>query len=119
MSTDKQIVLVAGATGQQGSAVVRHLGACGFRVRALTRNPQSAKAQPLSRMGVEVVQGDLTDRASLDRVLEGIWGVFSVATPFEAGMEAEVAQGKTLGDAAKAAGHWAARRSIEGGAPAA
>jgi len=104
VSTDKQVVLVTGSTGQQGGSVARHLRACGFRVRALTRDPSSEKAQPLSRMGVEVVQGDMTDRASLDRALAGVWGVFSVATPFEAGMEAEVAQGKTLADAAKAAG---------------
>jgi uncharacterized protein YbjT (DUF2867 family) len=104
VSTDKQVVLVTGATGKQGGAVARHLRACGFRVRALTRDPSSEKAQPLLQMGVEVVQGDTTDAASLEKAVEGVWGVFSMATPFKAGMEAEVTQGKTLGDAAKAAG---------------
>jgi uncharacterized protein YbjT (DUF2867 family) len=50
------------------------------------------------------VRGDLTDRDSLDRALNGIDGVFSMATPWEQGLDAEVTQGTTLGDAAKAAG---------------
>lgn len=40
----------------------------------------------------------------MDGLFDGVTGVFSVATPFEAGLDAEVAQGTTLGDAAKAAG---------------
>jgi uncharacterized protein YbjT (DUF2867 family) len=104
MATQPDTILVAGATGKQGGAVTRHLRANGFAVRALTRDPDAAKAQPLRALGVELVRGDLTDRAALDAALAGADGVFSVATPFEAGLEAEIAQGETLGDAAKAAG---------------
>jgi uncharacterized protein YbjT (DUF2867 family) len=104
MSADKGTILVAGATGRQGGAVVRHLRAGGFAVRAITRDPDAEKAQPLRDAGVELVRADLTDRASVDALFDGVTGVFSVATPFEAGLEAEVAQGKTLGDAAAAAG---------------
>jgi uncharacterized protein YbjT (DUF2867 family) len=103
MASQPETILVAGATGQQGGAVTRHLRAGGFAVRALTRDPDAAKAQPLRALGVELVRGDLTDRAALDAALDGADGVFAVATPFEAGLDAEVAQGKTLGDAAKAA----------------
>ena len=39
-----------------------------------------------------------------DAALEGVYGVFGMATPFEQGMEAEVVQGRSLGDAATAAG---------------
>jgi uncharacterized protein YbjT (DUF2867 family) len=102
--TAQQTILVAGATGQQGGAVARHLREGGFAVRALTRDPDGDKARGLREAGVEVARGDLTDRASLDPVLEGVDGVFSMATPFEQGMDAEVRQGRTLGDAAKAAG---------------
>jgi uncharacterized protein YbjT (DUF2867 family) len=102
--TAQQTILVAGATGQQGGAVVRHLSNGGFTVRALTRDPDGDRARALRAGGVEVVRGDLTDRASLDPALEGVHGVFSVATPYERGVEAEVRQGKTLGDAARAAG---------------
>jgi uncharacterized protein YbjT (DUF2867 family) len=104
MSADKGTILVAGATGRQGGSVVRHLRAGGFAVRAITRDPDAEKAQPLREAGVELVRADLTDRASVDALFDGVSGVFSVATPFEAGLEAEVAQGKTLGDAAAAAG---------------
>jgi uncharacterized protein YbjT (DUF2867 family) len=104
MSNETRVILVAGATGKQGGAAVRHLLGGTFRVRALTRDPEAGRAQPLREIGAELVQGDLTDRASLDKALAGAWGVFSMATPFEAGPEAEVRQGTTLGDAAKAAG---------------
>jgi uncharacterized protein YbjT (DUF2867 family) len=50
------------------------------------------------------VTGDLTDEPSLAAPLAGVYGVFAMATPFEKGMENEVAQGKTLGDVAAAAG---------------
>ena len=104
MGNDTRVILVAGATGKQGGAVVRHLQAGDFRVRALTRDPEASKAQPLREIGAELVRGDLTQRASLDEALAGAWGVFSMATPFEAGPEAEIRQGTTLGDAASAAG---------------
>ena len=104
VSHQHETILVAGATGKQGGSVTRHLRADGFAVRALTRDPDAAKAQPLRALGAELVRADLTDRASLDAAFDGVTGVFSVATPFEAGLEAEIAQGKTLGDAAKAAG---------------
>jgi uncharacterized protein YbjT (DUF2867 family) len=104
MSADKGIILVAGATGQQGGAVARHLLAGGFAVRGITRDPDAEKAKPLRDAGVDLVRADLTDRAAVDGLFDGVTGVFSVATPFEAGLDAEVAQGTTLGDAAKAAG---------------
>jgi uncharacterized protein YbjT (DUF2867 family) len=104
MSRELGTILVAGATGKQGGSVIRHLRAGGISVRGITRDPGAEKAQPLRDAGVELVRADLTDRASVDRVFDGVTGVFSVATPFEAGLDAEVAQGKTLGDAAKAAG---------------
>jgi uncharacterized protein YbjT (DUF2867 family) len=104
MAITHETILVAGATGQQGGAVARHLREAGYAVRALTRDPESDKARNLQADGVDVVRGDLTDRDSLDLALRGVAGVFSVGTPFEQGPEAEVAQGKTLGDAAAAAG---------------
>jgi uncharacterized protein YbjT (DUF2867 family) len=70
----------------------------------LAREPESERARLISRTGTEVVQGDLTDRESLDLALQGVDGVFSMATPFERGLDTEVTQGTTLGDAAKAAG---------------
>ncbi len=98
------LILVSGATGNQGGAVARRLLERGFRVRALSRDTQKPEAQALAEGGAEVVRGDLNDRSSVDRALEGAYGVFSVQNFYEGGYEAEVRQGKTLADAAKAAG---------------
>ncbi len=103
MSTSK-FVLVTGATGQQGGAVVQALLAKGHRVRGLTRNAQSASAARLAAQGVDVAAGDFTDQDSLVRAATGIDTIFAMSTPFEQGMEAETAQGLAITDAAKQAG---------------
>jgi uncharacterized protein YbjT (DUF2867 family) len=100
----ERLILVCGATGSQGGAVARSLLDRGFQVRALTRNPQKPEAQAVADQGAEVVQGDMEDRSAMDRVLEGVYGVFSVQNFWEAGYDREVQQGKTVADAAKAAG---------------
>ncbi len=100
----ERLILVAGATGNQGGAVARSLLNRGFRVRGLTRNPQKPEAQALTEQGAEIVQGDMEDRSAMDPVLEGAYGVFSVQNFWEAGYDREVQQGKTVADAAKAAG---------------
>lgn len=97
-----KIVLVTGATGNQGGATLRHLvGKPGFRLRAMTRNPGSDKAKALAERGVEVIQGDLDDPASLDRALAGAWGVFAVQNTWEAGVEKEEEQGKRIAKLAR------------------
>ncbi|CAN5261419.1 NmrA/HSCARG family protein [soil metagenome] len=101
---EERTILVTGATGNQGGAVASNLLERGFQVRALTRNQNSEEAQALAEQGAEVVQGDMEDRSDMDRVLEGAYGVFSVQTFWEAGYDLEIKQGKTLADAAKAAG---------------
>ena len=95
-------ILVIGATGQQGGAVARALLAKGQKVRVMTRHPE--KTASLAQAGAEVVQGNLTNQADLQMALRGVYGVFAMSTPFEAGMEAEVRQGIMLADAAKQAG---------------
>ncbi len=103
VNTDKT-VLVTGATGRQGGAVVRHMLAKGWKLRALTRNSSSHAAQELSRQGVEVVQGDLEDVASLERASRGVYGIYSVQDFWTVGAKREVQQGKNLADVAKQAG---------------
>ncbi len=100
----KQTILITGATGQQGGAVLRHLKGAGFSLRALTRKPDSDKARALAGQGVDVVKGDLDDEASLRTALAGAWGVFAVQNTWEAGVEGEERQGKRLATLAKAAG---------------
>ena len=97
----KRLILVTGATGHQGSAALRRLREKGFPVRALTRDPNKPAARNLVGHGTEVVRGDLDDPASLTRALDGVYGVYSVQTPMEQGVEGEIRQGINLADAAK------------------
>ena len=98
-----QHVLVTGVTGKQGGAVARRLLERGHRVRGITRNPDSPSAKAIAAAGVELRKGNLEDRASLDAAIAGVDAVFSMSTPFEAGMASETKQGITVADAAKAA----------------
>jgi uncharacterized protein YbjT (DUF2867 family) len=104
MQKGKDRILVTGATGKQGGAVARALLADGHAVRAMTRNPLGPPAKALAAGGAEVVQGDLDDAASLERVLEGVWGVFAVQNTWEAGVEREEEQGKRLAELARKKG---------------
>ena len=103
MSNVDKTVLVTGATGRQGGAVIRHLLPKGWKLRALTRNRQSPAAQDLTRQGVDVVQGDLEDSSSLERALREVYAVYSVQDFWAVGAKREVHQGKNLADAAKKA----------------
>jgi uncharacterized protein YbjT (DUF2867 family) len=100
----QNIILVTGATGRQGGATARELLAHGYRVKALTRKPGSENAKALAKLGADVVQGDFDEAASLERALQGMWGVFSVQNTWEAGVEREEEQGKRLAEIAKKAG---------------
>ena len=104
MVNSDKLILVTGATGRQGSAVIRHLLPKGWRLRALTRKPNSGAAQSLRDLGIELVQGDLEDPASLERAARGVYGVYSVQDFWAVGAKREVQQGKNIADAAKKAG---------------
>jgi uncharacterized protein YbjT (DUF2867 family) len=84
--------------------VARHLRKEGWQVRGLTRNATSKQARALAALGIEVVQGDMADAASLRPFLAGAYGVYSVQNPYIGGAEAEVRQGKTVADMAQASG---------------
>src|SRR5580765_5194862 len=103
MANDRTI-LITGVTGKQGGALARALDSSGFRLRGLTRKPESEQAAALARQGVDVVKGDLDDEATLRRALAGAWGVFGVQNTGEAGVEREEAQGKRLATLAREAG---------------
>jgi uncharacterized protein YbjT (DUF2867 family) len=103
MANDRTI-LITGVTGKQGGAVARALESSGFRLRGLTRKPESEQAAALARQGVDLVKGDLDDEATLRRALAGAWGVFGVQNTGEAGVEREEAQGKRLATLAREAG---------------
>jgi len=100
-----RIIAVVGATGAQGGGLCRAVlnddgGA--YKVRALTRNPDSEKARGLKSMGAEVVAADIDDVESLKKAFHCCHAAFCV-TPFWEHMspEREKAQAKNMADAAK------------------
>lgn len=81
----------------------------GVRLRAFSRQPDGAAAGKLRERGVEVGQGDLADRASLERVFAGADAVFGVTQPWSPGYKkvdapGEIAQGRNIVGACRAAG---------------
>ncbi|GGT38035.1 NmrA/HSCARG family protein [Streptomyces chromofuscus] len=94
-------ILVLAATGGQGRAVTDALLRRGAVVRAMVRDPERASARQVADQGVELVSGSLSDRASLAAAMDGVAAVFAYTTPFEAGIDAEVAQGKAILAAAR------------------
>jgi uncharacterized protein YbjT (DUF2867 family) len=99
---NNKTILVTGATGHQGSAVIRHLRERGFAVRALTRNPDKPEARQLGP-GTEIVRGDLDDAASITRALEDVAGLFSVQDSKQ-GFDSEVRQGSNVADVVNRSG---------------
>lgn len=104
MTTTERPVLVLGATGGQGGAVIDALSGADAALRALVRDPNSASARRLSDRGIEVVAGSLDDRDSLTAAMRQVSSVFALTTPFEAGPDAEIEQGRAILGAAGAAG---------------
>ena len=68
-----QTILLAGATGMLGSRIAAHLlDQPEARLRLLVRSTADAKLKPLLDRGAEVLEGDLANRASLDRATQGV-----------------------------------------------
>jgi len=98
--SNKPIIAVFGATGQQGGGVVRALQQQGrFKVRAITRS--AARAQHLG--ADEVAEANLNTPSTLAAALQGAHGVFAVTNFWEPGSD-ELAQGRAVVKAAKSAG---------------
>lgn len=104
MDRKDRMIFVAGATGNQGGAVARHLLREGWRVRGLTRETAKAESQAMARLGAEMVAGDMEDRDLLQRMMQGCYGAFSVQNTWTAGAEAEIRQGRNMAEAAQGAG---------------
>lgn len=101
--------LVTGASGFVGSAIARHLLANGHSVRALIR--QSHDPSRFAAAGLEPATGDLLDRASLERAVAGMDGVFHAAAIYKFWtrrksdiFDTNVGGTRSLIEAAKAAG---------------
>ena len=99
-------ILVTGATGTQGGAVVDHLLADSeqWEIYGLTRDATSDGAEALESRGVTVVEGDLTDADRMAELVGGMDAVYGVTMFMEQGTDVEVEQGVTLAEAAADAG---------------
>jgi uncharacterized protein YbjT (DUF2867 family) len=105
------MILVAGATGVLGSAIVRRLLAQGDPVRGLVRTTSDpAKIARLEADGVDIARGDLKDPASLGAACRGIRAVISTvsiiltAQPGDSFADTDDAGTRNLIDAARRAG---------------
>lgn len=96
-------VLVAGATGRQGSAVAQWLLANGHDVIALSRNLAHPVAMRLMRRGARLAWTSFDDRTALEEAMNGCDCLF-LMTPQSAGSDIEVRYGTTMAEAAAAAG---------------
>ncbi|TFK78827.1 NAD-P-binding protein [Polyporus arcularius HHB13444] len=109
--SSRKLILVIGATGAQGLAVIDALlkpapdgSPSPYSVRALTRNPKGERAQELARKGVEVVQGSTSDFPSVLAALEGAYGAYVNTDSFTIGQVKEVFAGIRIFELAKQAG---------------
>jgi uncharacterized protein YbjT (DUF2867 family) len=102
--------LVVGATGFLGSKVCKELAAQGKPVAGMVRGGNDAKVAPLKEAGIELVEGDLKNPASLTRACQGRTAVVSTASASISRQAGDNIQAvdldgqKTLIDATAAAG---------------
>ncbi|KAK4161354.1 hypothetical protein QBC43DRAFT_323879 [Cladorrhinum sp. PSN259] len=101
-----KILAVFGATGQQGGGLITHVLndpelSKSYKIRAITRDVNSGKAKQLAEK-VQVVQGDISDRSSLETALTGAHTVFIMTAPAFGpdGFETEYNSAKTMADVA-------------------
>jgi uncharacterized protein YbjT (DUF2867 family) len=106
--SEKKTIAVVGATGAQGGGLVRAIlrdTGGPYRARAITRDPNSEKAQQLASLGAEVVAADVDDENSLKRAFEGTHGAYCVTFYWaHFSPEREMAEAAAMARAAKAAG---------------
>ncbi|KAK7214720.1 hypothetical protein V2G26_002723 [Clonostachys chloroleuca] len=105
-----KILTVFGATGNQGGSVISALLADPvlskeYKIRGVTRDTSKPAAKALASKGVELVSADLSSPETIRGAVEGAHSVFIVTNYWESGSaEVELAQGKAVADASKAAG---------------
>ncbi len=110
MTKQQGPILVFGATGQQGGSVAAALLKAGRQIRALVRDPASARSTALREAGAELVKGRFEDIASIRAAIAGAQGVFSVQPSSGQGSlygvtdDDEVRYGTAVADAAVEAG---------------
>jgi uncharacterized protein YbjT (DUF2867 family) len=97
--TNARTILITGATGKIGSALLDNLASTNVQVRALVRN--GSKVRALGKRGVEVFSGDFLEPQTLGPALDGVSAVF-LLTPIH---PHQVSQAANVIDAARGSGN--------------
>lgn len=75
-------IVVCGATGKQGGAVLEALRASGnWELLAFSRDASSQKSEAIKDKGIDLVQADLADKESLMNAFKGAYGVYAMTMP--------------------------------------
>lgn len=98
---EKRKIVICGATGRLGGAVLRALLQTGqWNVVAITRNVNGARARIIKKKGVEILAADHVDKASLLKAFKGAYGVFGMTMPMNLNgkidTDIELEQGKNI-----------------------
>ena len=105
---NKKTIVVVGATGAQGSGLVRAILSDPeheFNVRAITRDVNSDKAKNLAKLGAEVVAGNVDDIESLKNAFKGAYGAYCVTFFWDHfSPEKEMENARAMAEASKQAG---------------
>ncbi|MEP7058650.1 MAG: NmrA/HSCARG family protein [Caldimonas sp.] len=108
MTKDAPLITIFGATGAQGGGLARAIlsrNKPDYRVRAVTRKPDSDAARELASLGAEIATADLDDLGSVQRAMAGAHGAYCVTNFWEHfSPEKELKQAENLAEAAKRAG---------------
>lgn len=106
-----KVLVVVGATGNQGNSVAKYVLkdpqlSKEFTVRAITRDPTKPAGEELAKLGAQVIKADIDDPESVSKAFSGADFVFAmtVTTYDEHKKERELRQGKTMCDEAIKAG---------------
>jgi nucleoside-diphosphate-sugar epimerase len=85
-------ILITGATGLMGSVICADLRAIGRQVRGLVRNPHGPDIDALRALGVEIMQGDVSEIDSVIAAAKGVDGIIHCAAMLGSG-KATISEG--------------------------
>ncbi|MCE1164418.1 MAG: NmrA/HSCARG family protein [Bacteroidetes bacterium] len=106
--TERKTIAVLGATGAQGGGLAQAIlsdNESEFKVRAVTRKPESEKAVALANIGAELAAADYDNTDSLKKAFEGVYGIYAVTNFWEHfSADKELEQIKNIAAAAKESG---------------
>ena len=103
--SEKKVIAVMGATGNQGGALVNAILEDGpngeFEIRAIIRDDTCPKVVELKKLGVNVVIADVFNEQALQQAVDGCYGMFCATVKDHFSTDKETVQGMNMAKAAK------------------